>query len=763
MSKLKEQCLDNENKTNLVKKLKSNPDVSQELIKDFKEITAYQNNIIKNLDEVISKYEGDSAELENLEKTLFQFKKQEEIAKKLQSSIFPEVLPDNDIVTISAKLFSMDETSGDFYDVIEIIPDSVYAVLLADISGHGVSAALITNLAKMLFVRASKKYTSPKDVMAYVNTEICNILHQRSYFTAFYILIDFPNKQVVYTSAGHPYNMRYNAKTEEVEKLYTKDMVIGVIKGREFKEKAINFNVGDRIILYTDGISEARNSEKEMFGDERLSNIIKEHSKTPAKELIEMIEYEIKTFTGRNDFDDDVTLVVIDIKSDKAKSKDTGSGRRDLNDEERNRLIDYYQKSIKIKEKHKDNEGMVDDLRKLANLLVTKGKNDEALELYKKAEKLAKEIKSEKLLGETNISLCNFYHQAGDVDKAFDCVEKSIENFNSINDREGLTKSYNNKSILYSRKGNNKKAKEFLFKSLEVLKSLKPTEDIMHSISLCYNNLGVNYANEQDWDNTIKYFEKSLELADQYDFKRLQATLMNNIANSYMVKTENEIALKYLNKSLLLASEISFKELLGTVLTNIGGLYFEWGDYELGFYYYAKAIKVCKKYGFPYKEAFTKIQRAYQFIKVGKVKEFILDMNDSFNLIEKLKRDPTDGYIYVNVGIFFYKVDIRKLRLEDDFIEHYEMFKKYTENKSDPDYFFQKALKESSRQKRSEVYIFVSYEYAIYLHKLGKVDEAVKRLKEALNLAKEYKDINERKKVEKVIKKLGLEDKVFDL
>jgi serine phosphatase RsbU (regulator of sigma subunit) len=334
----------------------------------------------------VLKYEKEEPSLKTLEKNLIEFKNQYNIAKKIQSSIFPPSLPNNHLISITAKLISLFETSGDFYDVTELISNSVYGVFIADIQGHGVSAALVTNIAKILFVNAAEKYISPSKVLDYINREICNILRQRSFFTTFYLVVDFPNKQVMYSAGGHSYSLRYNIEKKDIEILDTKDTIIGLIEEISFEEKSFKFNIGDRIILYTDGIPEAKNKNGAMFGNERLYDLIKSNSELPAQELIDLIDIEVKRFTKFNHYDDDVTIIIIDIKSDKANAGEEGSGKSYYSRDDISRLIEYYKKSIAIKEEQKDDDGLIKDLINLGSHLSKKGDSKEALEYIKRAE-----------------------------------------------------------------------------------------------------------------------------------------------------------------------------------------------------------------------------------------------------------------------------------------------------------------------------------------------------------------------------------------
>ncbi len=190
---------------------------SDKLTQDIRLLYKKNTCVMKNIKNLAVKYEGQEASVEDLENTICKYDCQENLARDLQSTIFPTSLPNNESFSVNAKLIPMCKTSGDFYDVVEIMPDGVYGIMLSDISGHGVSASLVTCLAKMIFTKASERSSDPKNIFKFLNDEFCSIFNNSSYFTSVCTLVDFPNKRIAHCSAGHPYAMRYNSKENTVE------------------------------------------------------------------------------------------------------------------------------------------------------------------------------------------------------------------------------------------------------------------------------------------------------------------------------------------------------------------------------------------------------------------------------------------------------------------------------------------------------------------------------------------------------------------
>lgn len=757
----------------IINELKKIHEIPVKLSKLISSVISYQNKIIQELNSIVLKYEGQEADLETLEESLQEFKTQHTIAKKLQSSIFPTALPDNDIIKITAKLNPMSETSGDFYDIAEIVPKSVYGILVSDIQGHGVSAALVTNLAKVLFVTASDKYIAPKEVLKYINNEICKVLHFRSFFTAFYIVLDFPNRQMLYSAGGHNYSLRYNAKTKELETLETKNTIIGVVEEQEFEEKIIEFNAGDRIFIYTDGISEAMNEDtRKMFGDEKVKKLFMENATNPASKLIDILDAKVKEFTKKSHYDDDVTMIVIDIVSEKERAEKTSvATQKDrFSKNEVSRLINYYQKSIKIKEKQNDKIGLIKNLKSLGSKLVDQQKWDDANECFTRAEKVIKDNPSLEIendaLGYLYSDIANYNYHQSHMEKAIEYGHKALELFKKEKNedklnREGLSTTYNIISVAYSKKGESHKSREYLRRAIEELQKSKESDSTnsMKTLAMLYNNLGFAYGRESQLNKSLKYFLKSEDLAERSDYIVLQATLMNNIGDIYRQKTNYKNALKYFHKGLRILDEIDNKNLLGIILFNISIVYFKKNDRHLMFYYLKKAIDISKKYHLIFIESALKSVRAYHNIKQNNIFDAIPDITDSIKLIQEMKFDPYQGMVKIAIAKLALKKPLNKILNKDS----YQIIKEYTNNELSVKELFESAIKDSSKPMNIDVHALALDEYAIYLYNKGKKNEAEETLMKAFKEAIKHGNVCERDEVLEIVSRLKLDRSKFSI
>ncbi|HOV14723.1 MAG TPA: SpoIIE family protein phosphatase, partial [Spirochaetota bacterium] len=238
------------------------------------------------------------------------------MAQKIQDSLIPKVFPNIDMVNFSGIYLPMDNLGGDLYDVYKISKTKI-GILILDVCGHGVPAALITTMAKVSFNNNSKKNLTTGEVMEIVNNEIYEIIKGSSdYFTAFYSIIDTETRALEYTNSGH--NEIYVLKSDKtLIELQCNSPVVGAVLDVRFVTETIMLDDRDKIILYTDGVPEARNSERELYGAERFKNLILENANLDANNLVNKIFEAIKSFKGDEESSDDIAVLVTEVKYDK--------------------------------------------------------------------------------------------------------------------------------------------------------------------------------------------------------------------------------------------------------------------------------------------------------------------------------------------------------------------------------------------------------------------------------------------------------------
>ena len=231
------------------------------------------------------------------------------LAKSIQEAALPSSLPESKFWDVSALSLPMKEIGGDFYDYHKL-DDKKLGVLISDVSGHGIPAALTVSMLKIAFSLQYSNAENPKAVMENIN----KILYghcEKNFLTASYIFIDIEKKSVSYSNAGHHPFYLWNANQQKFIPLNAKGMGIGFTPEAEYQMLDHEIESGDRIVMYTDGFLEARSNSDEMFGEERLINLIQNNSHLKAKELMHHIISEINIWSEKQE--DDLSLVVIDI------------------------------------------------------------------------------------------------------------------------------------------------------------------------------------------------------------------------------------------------------------------------------------------------------------------------------------------------------------------------------------------------------------------------------------------------------------------
>ena len=245
------------------------------------------------------------------------------IARQIQMSLLPRGPLDVPGLAVTGLCVPAREVGGDYYDFFKL-PGDLLGVLIADVSGKGTSAALYMAELKGLVLSLSQIYLSPRQLLIEVNRIISDNLDTRSFITMTYAVLDLKAGRMTYARAGHTpliFMPNGNGTPEKVRVLIPSGMVVGLrIPGAHEKfmdlleEESIDLNVGDVIVLYTDGISEAMNGEADLFGDARLSRIVEEHGHLESGELRERILREIEAFVGAADQHDDMTMILMKVE-----------------------------------------------------------------------------------------------------------------------------------------------------------------------------------------------------------------------------------------------------------------------------------------------------------------------------------------------------------------------------------------------------------------------------------------------------------------
>ncbi|MGN1339501.1 MAG: PP2C family protein-serine/threonine phosphatase [Oscillospiraceae bacterium] len=238
------------------------------------------------------------------------------LASSIQAHMLPCIFPafpDRDEFDVYASMTPAKEVGGDFYDFF-MVDDSHMAVVMADVSGKGVPAALFMVIAKTLLKNYAQSGAQPSDVFTTVNRLLCDGNDAGLFVTAWLGVLELTTGKLTYVNAGHnPPLIRQNGG----EFTYLKSRAGFVLAGMEtikYRQNEITIAPGDRLFLYTDGVTEATNSQKQLYGEERLSAFMNSHTGENAEEILHDLKTDIYAFQGEAPQFDDITMLMLDYK-----------------------------------------------------------------------------------------------------------------------------------------------------------------------------------------------------------------------------------------------------------------------------------------------------------------------------------------------------------------------------------------------------------------------------------------------------------------
>ena len=253
---------------------------------------------------------------EQLARQLNEINNELQMAREIQLSILPQVLPAIEGLDIIARYVPMSSVAGDFYDFI-VVDKKHVGVLIADVSGHGLPAALIASMLQVALTGQESHAERPDQVLSGLNKALCGKF-KLNFVTAAYLYLDFERKKALYAGAGHPPLLvweRSSGKTRDIEE---NGLPLGQFPEAEYKAVPVPAGAGDRILLYTDGVMEARNRREEQYGVERIKGFLEAHNALAGDALADKLLDELWQWsdlhTGESQTDD-ITLVTLKFKN----------------------------------------------------------------------------------------------------------------------------------------------------------------------------------------------------------------------------------------------------------------------------------------------------------------------------------------------------------------------------------------------------------------------------------------------------------------
>ena len=244
------------------------------------------------------------------------------LATRIQADMLPRIFPPfpwRDEFDIYATMDPAKEVGGDFYDFFLVDEDHL-AIVMADVSGKGIPAALFMMVSKILIQNYTMAGKSPKDVLETVNEQICKNNREEMFVTVWLGILDIKTGKLTASNAGHEYPV---IKRPDGDFEIFKDkhgFVVGGMSGVKYKEYELIMERGSKLFLYTDGVPEATNSENEMFGAERMTAALRGAENESPQVIIESVDKSISAFVGEAPQFDDVTMLCLEYSGGNEKS-----------------------------------------------------------------------------------------------------------------------------------------------------------------------------------------------------------------------------------------------------------------------------------------------------------------------------------------------------------------------------------------------------------------------------------------------------------
>ncbi len=237
------------------------------------------------------------------------------MAAKIQLDSLPKVFPpyeSHEDILLFATMRPQREVGGDFYDCFEVDANHV-CFLIADVAGKGIPGALFMMKAKTIIRNYAKKGIAAKDIITKANKELCEDNKGKMFATVWMGILDTDTLTMQYTNAGHnpPFFGREGGNYKQLKKVH--GCPVGLMPDMVYEQSSKGLMKGDRLFLYTDGVTESRDESATLYGDDRLKKVLEDNASKEGKYLLEIVQKSVDEYAGNMEQFDDITMMVLDI------------------------------------------------------------------------------------------------------------------------------------------------------------------------------------------------------------------------------------------------------------------------------------------------------------------------------------------------------------------------------------------------------------------------------------------------------------------
>ena len=245
--------------------------------------------------------------------------KEMQVAQEIQHSLLPGKVPEVSGYDIASLYRAAKEVGGDYYDFVSVDEDTL-GVVVADVSGKGVPGSLVMTMIRTALRMEARGSHSAADVMSRMNDFVTEDMKKGMFVTIFYVILDSKNRVISYASAGHNPMVLFRAETDETFFLNPRGFPVGIslpddsLFRRSIDVEKIKLKKDDMLVIYTDGVTEAMNDDREQYGEDRLLALIKKCGRKSPEEFVDALNEDIKVFTSGFPQNDDITVVAFKEK-----------------------------------------------------------------------------------------------------------------------------------------------------------------------------------------------------------------------------------------------------------------------------------------------------------------------------------------------------------------------------------------------------------------------------------------------------------------
>jgi sigma-B regulation protein RsbU (phosphoserine phosphatase) len=252
---------------------------------------------------------GEELERQRLEQEL-------SVSRQVQLDLLPQECPDVPGWQFAAGYHAARQLGGDFYDFFDLpIDPGRLGVVIADVVDKGVPAALFMALSRAVMRSAALDHRCPSDTLAQANALILSDGRGGQFVTAFYAALDTGTGRLTYVNAGHNRPLWVKAGSGEIQELAARGIALGVVEEVELEERELDLAPGDLLVLYTDGVTEAMDTQGQPFGQARLEEVLAANREGSAEQILAAVEEAVQAFAGKAPQSDDLTLLVVKRES----------------------------------------------------------------------------------------------------------------------------------------------------------------------------------------------------------------------------------------------------------------------------------------------------------------------------------------------------------------------------------------------------------------------------------------------------------------